>query len=276
MTRWISNAVSYRYILRRPINRVPLIKEYIYLTHTIVHQEDSNYSIYLTIIQPKMMFHMISNSIILQRSSPMLVTDIVGRTILCRVPSILPKMHISTSMSQCRYYTGVVGAKVTKFPLGQVNQKPAHSIVMRNSVVGSSLQQHSRLSSTSEDPFMRRTSNVNEDDIPPITLTNAIRMKNAALGTVLFGCCLGIMWYSMHAVGQAGATTSSGEEDPLAVLKMEAAAAQSKYDKEQQQTANTAEMLQKFQKGEYDPDHVPDEDIEADSSRIKKPWWKIW
>lgn len=123
--------------------------------------------------------------------------------------------------------------------------------------------------STSENPFMRRTSNVNEDDIPPITLNNTIRMKNAALATVLMGCCLGIMWYSMHAVGQAGE-----KDDPLSALKMEAAEAQKKHDQEQATTANAADMLEKFQKGEYDPDHVP-EDEEDEPAPSKKPWWKV-
>jgi hypothetical protein len=127
-----------------------------------------------------------------------------------------------------------------------------------------------RLSSSSESPFMRRTSNVNEDDIPPITLDNTIRMKNFALATVLMGCCIGIMWYSMQAVGQAGE-----KDDPLKALKMEAAEAQKKHDQEQATTASAADMLEKFQKGEYDPDHVPEEEAD-DVAPSKKPWWKVW
>jgi hypothetical protein len=133
-----------------------------------------------------------------------------------------------------------------------------------------------------ENPFnMRRTSNVNEDDLPPITLDNTIRMKNAAMATVLMGFCFGIAYYSMHAVGQAGSSTSSTDttSDPLAVLKAEAAIAQEKYDREQQATATTADMLQQFQKGEYDPDHVSDEELDnllELTDKKKKPWWKFW
>lgn len=126
-----------------------------------------------------------------------------------------------------------------------------------------------------ENPFMRRTGNANEDDLPPITIDNTIRMKNAALALFLLASCAGIMLYSMNAVGQAGASTKEG--DPLAALKAEAAVAQEKYDKEQQDTANTADMLEKFQKGEYDPDHVSDEELDdlIDPKR-KRPWWKVW
>jgi hypothetical protein len=134
---------------------------------------------------------------------------------------------------------------------------------------------------TEENPFnMRRTSNVNEDDLPPITLDNTIRMKNAALATTLVAFCFGIAYYSMHAVGQAGTgttSTSNSDSDPLAVLKAEAAIAQEKYDKEQQDTVNTADMLEKFQKGEYDPDHVSDEELDdLIEPKKKRPWWKFW
>jgi hypothetical protein len=133
---------------------------------------------------------------------------------------------------------------------------------------------------TEDNPFTRRSSDPSEDYLPPITLDNTIRMKNAALATVLVAFCFGIAYYSMHAVGQAGTTSSSNTNDngdPLAVLKAEAAIAQEKYDKEQQETANTADMLQKFQLGEYDPDHVSDEELDdLIEPKKKRPWYKFW
>lgn len=128
-----------------------------------------------------------------------------------------------------------------------------------------------------ENPFMRRTGNMDEDDLPPIALDNTIRMKNAALALTLLASCVGIMFYSMHSVGQAGASTSTKGGDPLAALKAEAAIAQEKHVKEQQDTANTADMLEKFQKGEYDPDHVSDEELDdLIEPKRKRPWWKVW
>jgi hypothetical protein len=168
-------------------------------------------------------------------------------------------------MTRCN--SDFVPTKVTQLAFANTKSASLRSISARHACRSNQLQ-HQRLSS-SEEPFMRRTSNVNEDDIPPITLNNTIRMKNAALATVLLGCCFGIAWYSMHAVGQAG-----DKDDPLSVLKKEAAAAQKVHDQEQATTANTADMLQKFQKGEFDPDHVPEE--EEGEATSKKPWWKVW
>ena len=130
-----------------------------------------------------------------------------------------------------------------------------------------------------ENPFNMRSSAASEDFLPPITLDNTIRMKNAAMATTLAAFCFGIAYYSMYAVGQSGTTSTSTNDssDPLAVLKAEAAMAQEKFDKEQEDTANTADMLQKFQMGEFDPDHVSDEELDdLIDPKKKRPWWKFW
>jgi hypothetical protein len=168
----------------------------------------------------------------------------------------------------CRCYSDLVLPKFTR--LICANNTAAFCLRNTRNACRKNEMRRQRLSS-SESPFMRRTSNVNEDDIPPITLDNTIRMKNVALATVLMAGCLGIMWYSMHAVGQAGE-----KDDPLSALKMEAAEAQKKHDHEQATTANAADMLEKFQKGEYDPDHVSEEEEEDGPALSKKPWWKVW
>ena len=120
-------------------------------------------------------------------------------------------------------------------------------------------------------PFMNRPMDDDDDDInvPPISLSSTIKMKNNILALALFSFCVGVFWYSMHAVGQAG----DNSDDPLSALKQEAALAQAKHDQEQITTQNTADMLSKFQKGEYDPDHIPDDD---DDDQNKKPWYKFW
>lgn len=178
---------------------------------------------------------------------------------------MLPVQSLQTLNRRC--YNVLVSAKTTRI-LFVCTKNEVSLRFSRTQLACHNKLRHQRLSS-SEDPFMRRTSNVNEDDIPPITLNNTIRMKNVALATALLGFCFGIMWYSMHAVGQAGE-----KDDPLSALKKEAAAAQKKHDQEQATTANAADMLQKFQKGEFDPDHVPEED--EDEAPSKKPWWKVW
>jgi hypothetical protein len=129
---------------------------------------------------------------------------------------------------------------------------------------------------TEENPLnIRQSGNLDETPLPPITLDNTIRMKNAALATALLAMCFGIAYYSVTAVGQAATTNNS--DDPLAVLKAEAAIAQKKHEMEQRDTANTADMLEKFQKGEYDPDHVSDEELDdLIEPNKKRPWWKFW
>jgi len=77
----------------------------------------------------------------------------------------------------------------------------------------------------------------------------------------------------MNAVGQAGST---GSDDPLAALREEAASAQDKQSQEAKSTDEAADMLKKFQAGEFDPDKY--EELEAEESGAKKnrPWWKFW
>jgi hypothetical protein len=113
------------------------------------------------------------------------------------------------------------------------------------------------------------------DEPATIALDNTIRMKNAGLGVILLGVCFGIMAYSMNAVGQAG----SGKDDPLAALKQEAAKAQEKKERVSQETESTADMLLKFQAGEYDPDVQEQEELEQAqeaATKQKKAWWKFW
>lgn len=107
-------------------------------------------------------------------------------------------------------------------------------------------------------------------------MSNGIRMKNAGMALTLLGFCFGVAIYSMNAVGQAG---SGGQDDPLAALKQEAAAAQEKLQRESQQTESTADMLQKFQAGDYDPDVLEQNELEQaqeEAAKKKKAWWKFW
>jgi hypothetical protein len=157
-----------------------------------------------------------------------------------------------------------------------------HNTIQRQRMLLLSSSSSTSTKNDQENPFaQRRTSNVNEDDIPPITLDNTIRMKNAVLATILMSFCFGIAYYSMNAVGQAGGGRTNGGDtsnDPLSVLKAEAAIAQEKINQEQITTANTADMLEKFQKGEYDPDHISEDELLDDENynKPKKPWWKFW
>lgn len=94
--------------------------------------------------------------------------------------------------------------------------------------------------------------------------------NNMLLGAACLAFAGGVMWYSMHAVGQSG----SSADDPLAALKEEASEAQAARDKESRQSDEASSMLKQFQRGGFDPDQVEedDEDIKTD----KKPWWKFW
>jgi len=102
------------------------------------------------------------------------------------------------------------------------------------------------------------------------------KVKNAALAASLFAFCAGVTVYSMNAVGQAG---SSGDDDPLAVLKKEAAEAQQRHDAETRSAESTEAMLKQFQAGEYDPDKYEEDDDEKSrgkAGRRQRPWWKFW
>ena len=93
--------------------------------------------------------------------------------------------------------------------------------------------------------------------------------NNVLLATSLVAFCGGVMWYSMHAVGQSG----SSEDDPLAALKEEASEAQAARDNESRQSNEATDMLKQFESGAFDPDRVEEEEEVA---KPKKPWWKVW
>lgn len=104
-------------------------------------------------------------------------------------------------------------------------------------------------------------------------------MKNAGLGLALTGFVFGVAYYSMYAVGQA---SKANADDPLAALQQEAAAARAAQADELTETENAAAMLEKFQKGEYDPDLQEQQAIleaqeaEGAAAKQRKPWWKFW
>ena len=94
--------------------------------------------------------------------------------------------------------------------------------------------------------------------------------NNLALASALVCFCGGVMYYSMHAVGQS----SGGDQDPLAALQVEASEAQAARDKESRQSDEASAMLKQFEQGAFDPDAVVDE--EEEDVKPKKPWWKVW
>lgn len=100
-------------------------------------------------------------------------------------------------------------------------------------------------------------------------VSGEVKRNNYLLATALLIFCGSVMYYSMNAVGQAGAT----EDDPLSALKQEAAVAAAARDKESRQSDEAVSMLQQFEKGAFDPDKL-DEDEE--DVKPKKPWWKFW
>ena len=93
--------------------------------------------------------------------------------------------------------------------------------------------------------------------------------NNVLLATALVAFCGGVMYYSMHAVGQSGSTS----DDPLAVLKQEAADAQAARDKESRQSDEATAMLKQFEQGAFDPDQLEEDEEDI---KPKKPWWKFW
>ena len=92
--------------------------------------------------------------------------------------------------------------------------------------------------------------------------------NNILLATACVATCAGIMWYSMHAVGQSG----SSQDDPLAVFKEEASEAQAARDNESRQSNEATDMLKQFESGAFDPDRLEDEE----EVKPKKSWWKVW
>lgn len=115
----------------------------------------------------------------------------------------------------------------------------------------------------------------NIDEPALISVNTTIRLKNAALGLGLLGFCAGVSTYSMNTVGQAG----GDKDDPLSALKQEAAAADENAQREEQLTVSTAELVRKFQAGDFDPDMQELKDLEQEleeAARKRKPWWKFW
>eukprot|EP00977_Amphora_coffeiformis_P013201 scaffold3405_cov167-Amphora_coffeaeformis.AAC.8 len=100
-------------------------------------------------------------------------------------------------------------------------------------------------------------------------VTGEVVRNNVLLASALVAFCAGVMWYSMHAVGQSG----SSEDDPLAALKEEASAAQAARDNESRQSNEATDMLKQFESGAFDPDRLEEEE---EAAKPKKPWWKIW
>jgi hypothetical protein len=115
-------------------------------------------------------------------------------------------------------------------------------------------------------PVQRTRSN--PEAVEDASISPEIHMKNGALALFLVSSCAGIMYYSMNAVGQAGANS----EDPLALLKEEAAEAQEKHDNEEKSTGEATEMLKQFSAGDFDPDKYDD----LEDEKPKRPWWKVW
>ena len=73
----------------------------------------------------------------------------------------------------------------------------------------------------------------------------------------------------MKSVGQAG----GAGDDPLARLRQEASEAQAEHDRENRSAEEAAEMLKKFQEGDYDPDKYEEDESDKPMGR---PWWKFW
>lgn len=109
-----------------------------------------------------------------------------------------------------------------------------------------------------------------------VTVDSSIRTKNAALAAALACFCFAVAAYSMNAVGQSGVNEDG--EDPLAVLKQEAAGAQEKRAQQEESEKQQQEMLQQFEAGQFDPDKQELDELEAadDGGKKKKPWWKFW
>ena len=103
-------------------------------------------------------------------------------------------------------------------------------------------------------------------------VSGEVMRNNFVLAACLVTFCGGVMYYSMHAVGQSGKTADG---DPLAVLRQEAAEAAAAREKESRQSDEATAMLQQFQKGQFDPDKIEEEE-DDDDLKPKKPWWKLW
>eukprot|EP00527_Entomoneis_sp_CCMP2396_P009128 CAMPEP_0198137142 /NCGR_PEP_ID=MMETSP1443-20131203/677_1 /TAXON_ID=186043 /ORGANISM="Entomoneis sp., Strain CCMP2396" /LENGTH=164 /DNA_ID=CAMNT_0043798481 /DNA_START=22 /DNA_END=513 /DNA_ORIENTATION=- len=103
-----------------------------------------------------------------------------------------------------------------------------------------------------------------------VVISPEIRRNNILMGLALFATAGGIVAYSIIAVGQAG-SSGDGGDDPLEVLKKEAAEAQGKKDQETKDLADTQAMVDKVQSGAYDPDNY--EDMEEEMEQKKKRIW---
>lgn len=107
------------------------------------------------------------------------------------------------------------------------------------------------------------------NDVPQ-QVSGEVFRNNMLLAAALVTFAGGVMWYSMHAVGQSG----TSPDDPLAALKQEASEAQAARDKESRQSDQATAMLQQFSRGAFDPDQLDEEDEE--DAKPKRPWWKFW
>ena len=111
-----------------------------------------------------------------------------------------------------------------------------------------------------------------------VTVNSNIRAKNAGLAFALSAFCLAVAIYSMNAVGQSGVNEDG--EDPLALLKKEAANAQEKRSQQEQSDRDQQQLMAQFEAGSFDPDQQQLDELEAASAagsgKRKKPWWKFW
>jgi hypothetical protein len=118
-------------------------------------------------------------------------------------------------------------------------------------------------------PLTGETTVVPEEEA---AIPHETQVKNGALAVSLLAFCVGVAWYSMNAVGQAG----GDKDDPLAALKEEAAVAQVKQDREAQTSDEATSMLESFQSGEFDPDKYEELEAEQEAANRKSPWYKFW
>ena len=164
----------------------------------------------------------------------------------------------------------------SKSPLIDHPSSPHHTLMYRW-FVPSSFCKHGLRAASRRQP-RRSFSLLGTEHPEPITLDTTIHMKNAALGLALAGGAVGIGVYSTMRVGQAG--SSGDENNALAQLYEEAAAAQEQQTKEASQAEHAKDLMQQLQSGALDPDREEQEALEAEleaaAARRKKPWWKFW
>jgi hypothetical protein len=141
------------------------------------------------------------------------------------------------------------------------------------------------MSSNNKKPPSTTITNVMDYPAEPTTIevTTEIKMKNAAVASLLVCAVAGIWYYSMSAVGGQGSAADNDNNDPLAQLKIEAKEAMDRQDKENQPDERAKQLLQEFNRGDHDPDKAEvdaleefDKEEEKDTKTKKKSWWKFW